>query len=100
MAITLTCFNSDFYGWDFLKFFIGFALGGCVGVYLALKVSMISMPQMVALLHTFVGLAATIVAWANYGKEFTFTGKNGKEIGISADGSSWTNHKVKNKIET
>lgn len=30
---------------------------------------------MVALLHTFVGLAATIVAWANYIKEFGINGQ-------------------------
>ena len=29
---------------------------------------------MVALLHTFVGLAATVVAWANYIKEFGING--------------------------
>lgn len=54
---------------------------------------------MVALLHTFVGLAATIVAWGNFGKEFTFTGKNDEIHGVSF-GKAWTNHRVKNKIET
>lgn len=35
---------------------------------------MINMPQMVAMLHSFVGIAATIVGYANFGKEFGFDG--------------------------
>lgn len=50
--------------WVFL--FPSIAIGGLIGTIMALKVEMISMPQMVAALHSFVGLAATIVAFANF----------------------------------
>src|SRR5262249_51232766 len=37
------------------------AMGGLVGAILALRVAMTSMPELVALLHSFVGLAAVLV---------------------------------------
>ena len=46
---------------------------------------------MVALLHTFVGIAATMVGWANYGKEFSF----GEKTRLDSDDPM-----TKNKIET
>ena len=39
-------------------------IGAAVGVYVAKKVDMTEMPQLVAALHSFVGLAAVFVAWS------------------------------------
>ena len=44
LAISLTCFVKDFYGYDFLKFGIALSIGACVGLTLASRVEMISMP--------------------------------------------------------
>ncbi|MFZ9595719.1 MAG: NAD(P)(+) transhydrogenase (Re/Si-specific) subunit beta [Bdellovibrionia bacterium] len=44
----------------------GLAAGAVVGVGLALKISMTAMPQLVAALHSFVGLSAVLVAFGTY----------------------------------
>jgi H+-translocating NAD(P) transhydrogenase subunit beta len=41
-------------------------VGGAVGLYAARVVQMTQMPELVALMHSFVGLAATLVGYANY----------------------------------
>jgi NAD(P) transhydrogenase subunit beta len=42
------------------------AIGGAVGASLARRVEMTSMPELVAILHSFVGLAAVLVGFASY----------------------------------
>ncbi len=44
----------------------GFIVGGGIGTTLALRVQMTSMPELVAVLHSFVGLAAVAVAYGTY----------------------------------
>ncbi|MBT5869940.1 MAG: Re/Si-specific NAD(P)(+) transhydrogenase subunit beta, partial [Nitrospinaceae bacterium] len=50
-------------------------VGGYVGLSLARKVQMTEMPELVAILHSFVGLAAVLVGFANFmGPSTHFTG--------------------------
>jgi NAD(P) transhydrogenase subunit beta len=42
------------------------SIGGLIGVFLGARVEMTSMPQLVAILHSFVGLAAVLVGFGSY----------------------------------
>jgi NAD(P) transhydrogenase subunit beta len=44
----------------------GLAIGGTVGIVLARRVQMTQMPELVAILHSLVGLAAVLVGFANF----------------------------------
>ncbi|MFS8975249.1 Re/Si-specific NAD(P)(+) transhydrogenase subunit beta [Cupriavidus necator] len=60
---------------DGIAIIIGAMLvGGIAGAALAKRVEMTQMPQLVAVLHSFVGLAAVLVGYANYLEPTTLSG--------------------------
>ena len=46
--------------------FVGLLIGGSIGLALARRVQMTQMPELVAILHSLVGLAAVLVGFANF----------------------------------
>jgi NAD(P) transhydrogenase subunit beta len=51
---------------SYIPILVAMTIGGSVGVYAAIKVKMTEMPELVALMHSLVGLAAVLVGYANY----------------------------------
>jgi NAD(P) transhydrogenase subunit beta len=51
---------------NYLILFAGIVIGGALGLMLARRVQMTQMPELVAILHSLVGLAAVLVGFANF----------------------------------
>ncbi|NJD07225.1 MAG: Re/Si-specific NAD(P)(+) transhydrogenase subunit beta [Methylococcaceae bacterium] len=67
IAILATIFGPKISGaTSFATLLVAMAVGGSVGVFAAIKVKMTEMPELVALMHSLVGLAAVLVGYANY----------------------------------
>ena len=58
----------------YLSIAIAMAIGAVIGLRLALKVEMTEMPELVAILHSFVGLAAVFVGFNSYLDHAELTG--------------------------
>ncbi len=64
IAIFAIIFSSKVTGYEVLA--VTMVIGTIIGATLAVRVEMTGMPQLVAMLHSFVGLAAVLVGFANY----------------------------------
>jgi len=60
LAVVLTLFHPHVQSYTWI--FAGLIIGALIGIPIALKIKMASMPQLVAALHSFVGLAAVLIA--------------------------------------
>lgn len=64
LAIVVTLFSQQIIDFRFIA--IGIVLGSIIGVLAARLVAMTAMPEMVALLNGFGGIASLLVGWAEY----------------------------------
>jgi NAD(P) transhydrogenase subunit beta len=60
IAVVATLLGNEVQSYGYIV--AGVLIGGLIGVVLALRIQMTAMPQLVAALHSFVGLAAVLVA--------------------------------------
>lgn len=52
--------------WAIIAILVAMGVGAIIGILRALKVEMTGMPELIALFHSFVGLAAVLVGWTSY----------------------------------
>ncbi|HBB9962469.1 TPA: Re/Si-specific NAD(P)(+) transhydrogenase subunit beta [Vibrio parahaemolyticus] len=64
IALIATIFSPDAQGFGWI--IIAMAIGGAIGIFYAKKVEMTEMPELVAILHSFVGMAAVLVGYNSY----------------------------------
>ncbi len=64
IAVVATILNKnvDAYGW----LIFAMVVGGAIGARVAVRVEMTQMPELVAILHSFVGMAAVLVGFASF----------------------------------
>jgi H+-translocating NAD(P) transhydrogenase subunit beta len=51
---------------NYVPIIIAMLIGGSIGIFAAVRIKMTEMPELVALMHSLVGLAAVLVGYANY----------------------------------
>lgn len=64
IALLATIFSPGSEG--FVWIIIAMLIGGAIGIHFAKKVEMTEMPELVAILHSFVGMAAVLVGYNSY----------------------------------
>lgn len=64
IALLATIFSPNAEG--FVWVIIAMVIGGSIGIHYAKKVEMTQMPELVAILHSFVGMAAVLVGYNSY----------------------------------
>jgi len=64
IAVGATILSGQVGGFE--KLFPAMIIGGLIGAFIASRVAMTQMPELVAILHSFVGLAAVLVGIASY----------------------------------
>ena len=64
LAVGATVLSDQVGGYAFIA--VAVVIGGGIGWFVASRVEMTAMPQLVAMMHSFVGLAAVLVGFANY----------------------------------
>jgi NAD(P) transhydrogenase subunit beta len=69
-------------GWSGLALIaVAMAVGAVIGIWRARKVEMTGMPELIAMLHSFVGLAAVLVGWnSSYEENVPYAGVHDAEV--------------------
>src|SRR6201996_6441248 len=62
VAVVATLAHHGMFGLGYGLIFLGIAIGGAIGTFVALRIQMTALPQLVAAFHSLVGLAAVFVA--------------------------------------
>ncbi len=66
IATVALAIDDDLSGTGLALLLVATGIGATIGLYRAGKVEMTGMPELIALLHSFVGLAAVLVGWNGY----------------------------------
>ncbi|WP_232680052.1 Re/Si-specific NAD(P)(+) transhydrogenase subunit beta [Nocardioides sp. R-C-SC26] len=66
VVATVVAFDTDVDGLGAVLLVVAVVVGAGIGLQLARTVEMTGMPELIALLHSFVGLAAVLVGWNGY----------------------------------
>ena len=64
IALIATIFSPNAEGFTWV--IIAMVIGGGIGIHFAKKVEMTEMPELVAILHSFVGMAAVLVGYNSF----------------------------------